>query len=88
MFLTDYLIESFAWSLFYADYLWTNPIAVPYFTTTLLDIGLLGKLSRHGFHLGLPCEIAAKVIGDVPDISISQNHGLGINMQLALDIVC
>lgn len=86
-FLSDYILQSGVWAFYYAGLLNVPPIKVP-LSTTEIDIALLGKLTRNGFALGMPCKAGMRAIGEVPKISLSRSHGLSFNSQLAFDIVC
>jgi len=55
-FMSDYFIESGVWAFYYAGLLNVPPISVP-LSTTEIDIALLGKLTRNGFALGMPCKV-------------------------------
>lgn len=56
--------------------------------TTALDLALLAKLSLHGFALGQPCVVDINVIGDAPDLNVTEADGLTAILQLSTDIRC
>ena len=60
--LSDYLLESAVWSMFHDGYLHLDNLSIP-ISTTVLDVGLLGQLSRNGFGEGNPCVIDLNFIG-------------------------
>ena len=65
-YLSDYLLESAVWALYYNGWLETGQIQIPGISTTEIDLALLGKLTRNGFALGMPCKTSMKVINNVP----------------------
>jgi hypothetical protein len=54
MFMSDYLMESALWALYYDGLIFLGPVSFPV-STTAIDLILLGQLSRNGFAEGMPC---------------------------------
>lgn len=87
IFLSEFILESGISSLFYDNLLQVKGLHIP-IGTTQLDIALLGALSTHGFAHGQNCSVNLRVIGDLPDLFITEKSGLSFKSQIAIDIQC
>ena len=45
-------------------------------------------MTRNGFADGMPCQINLRIIGDMPVIKVSQDKGLSMTSQVAVDLQC
>ena len=87
LYLSDYLFYSFINSLYYPGIYIMNA-TIPGIDTTVLNIGLLGKMKKAGFDNGQPCIVRFNAIGEAPSIDISEAQGLEMHLGLAFDIQC
>lgn len=81
------MIESAVYALYEDDVIQIKNLSIP-IDTTELNVALLFKLSLHGFAMGQPCVMDVKVIGDVPDINITEDIGLTLTAQFKNDLRC
>ena len=73
--MSDYILESALWALYYEDLLFLGPVALG-ITTTYFNFALRNQLSHNGFADGMPCQVTVAAIDDVPSLTISHDIGL------------
>lgn len=61
LYLSDYFVESLLWALYYEDLIQLHNLPID-INTSELNIVFLGKLTRHGFSVGMPCVIDSRAI--------------------------
>lgn len=55
-------------------------------TTTSVDIATLNKLHNAGWKLNEPCIIDILLVGDMPELYITQKNGLHVSATIAFDL--
>mmetsp|Transcript_8438 Transcript_8438/g.14140 ORF Transcript_8438/g.14140 Transcript_8438/m.14140 type:complete len:475 (-) Transcript_8438:251-1675(-) len=86
LYLSDYFFRSVIQS-FYSPGMKLISTDLP-FTTTTLQVLLLGRMSKYGWSGKQPCKMDVLITGDMPESYITEDEGIHITSQLALDLKC